>query len=1032
LSARTYSVEASPGSEDPAPAPRTKKERRVLGGVIIFVLVGVFISLLEPHLFRHIVVRGVLQMIAWRAGVELHIDRVEGTLFAPVAVVNSHFRYRGASGTVVRGEASRIQGTFNWANIFRPDGHRWLRRLVVQDATVKIVLPSEGVARASAKKQRHSWWRQWVSEPRTLLPVPSRIEAHEMTLVVQSNGDYLRIDDGNFDASTFDAGTIRAGRITLKQPWLRRTFHDVRGTTALQDTRLIIGNVALEPGVDCRTLSLHLDELRAGQLDMELQLAAFGGRVRCQAQTLPRSDGFVLDATGEFSRIDIAKFVGFIDGSEAAGGVIQEGRFSFRGSPRHAANATGSLRFEATNFQWESRQWDSLIVGATLMEGRIQLPEFELRQGSNRLSLSGELALPKRGMKWWENDARCEIAANIEDITSLSALLLPEYRYAAGKISIDGSIRAKEKQFHGQLIVSGSSLKWRDAPIENLHAAVKLTGNECRLTSIQLFNRGDYLRGRGVVNILGPTQYWGELRASVDELATYAALLQKPILPEPLAGGAVIEWSGEGSAKGHSGEFSAQLNRVRPVGALAAYLHPINIDFDAQYGPGLLHFSKFSLADEDSAFTAKVVVDEKSLSMRELRLVHREKVRLEGDAVLPLDLWKAWPNTSLDALLTEKSSSNINLTASDLDLADASLLSGWIFPVAGTVRGNLLVNGPIDDLRFGGEMTVRGGRFPIGDCSTGILSDVEAGISGAGDKLKIDSLTARHLLGAFAANGTIELKALRRPRVDLHVSSEEIMLPLAWASPAESGRVISSVALGIAGDITGGSIRGDATIKEIERNSPINLTALWSDPISARLNTASGERAGTRAPSGWQWDVTLRTNPQSPARIRPLGGSVTADLHLIGGIEAPAIEGTVTVAGTRAVVHAVGLDVDQLTFSRANGNDGDTVPGMNIDLVARGELSGEAFALFASGPLQHPLRLVVAPPPLTEEAVWHALEGREAIASESSSRFSLRANAPLGAAADVFEWREIPTPPAVETGNVTVTGPASGFDGYIQ
>jgi hypothetical protein len=1000
----------------------------VILAAILLLLCGAILCLAEPHLFRQVVVRGVLKIMAWRSGAELHIEGVEGTLFEPVALLNAHGRYRTATGAAVRFETNRVQAIFDWPNIFRPEGHRWLRALKLRGATVKIVLPSESGENDVGKK-RFSAWRKWVSPARTFLPVPSpaRLEAHDVTMVVQSNGDYLRIDNGDFAASTFDAGTIHAGRITLKQPWLQRTFRDVRGTTALQETRLLIGNVTLEPGVECRTLALRLDALRDGQVDLEFQLAAFGGRARCQAQTLLRNGALVLDATGEFSQIDIAKLVTFVEASDAAGGIIKEGRFSFRGAPRHVAAATGSLRFEATNFQWESRQWDSLIAGATLMEGRIQLPEFELRQGANHLSLSGEMALPAHGLKWWENDARCEIAANIEDLTSLSALLLPEYRYAAGKISIDGSIRAKEKQFHGQLIVSGSSLKWRDAPIENLHAALKLTGNECRLTSIQLFSGGDYLRGRGVVNILGPTQYWGELRSSVDELARYAALLEKPILPEPLAGGAVIEWSGEGSAKGHSGQFSAQLNRVRPVGALAAYLHPINVDFDAQYGPGLIHFSKFSLADDDSILTAKVVVDEKSLSMQDLRLEHQQRLCLEGNAVLPIDLWQAWPNTSFDALITEKSSSKINLTAHDLDLADASLLSGWIFPVAGVVRGSVQIEGPIDDLQFGGTLALRGGRFPIGCRTTQMLTDVAGEIRGAGNAVQIDALSAQHALGAFAVDGTIALKTLRRPGFALRVSSEAMRLPLAWVFPSENGAVVSSVGLEVQGDAANGIIRGEGTIKEISQSTPLDLTSLWTAPLSH--GPAQNALAATASmTNGWRWEVALHTNGGALVPIRPLGGNVRADVRLHGARGAPEIDGNVEIAGTHAVVHTINLDVDKLILSSSEAAPHQAI----IDLVARGELSGESFAVFASGPLQQPLRLVVAPPPLTEEAVWDALEGQDAVTPETSPRFSLRSEAPFGATVAVFDWPEIPTPAPPQSGSVTVNGPANGLEGFFQ
>ena len=50
--------------------------------------------------------------------------------------------------------------------------------------------------------------------------------------------------------------------------------------------------------------------------------------------------------------------------------------------------------------------------------------------------------------------------------------------------TIDGSIRGKDQQFHGQLIVSGSDITWRKAPIQELHAALRLNGNEAESPSL--------------------------------------------------------------------------------------------------------------------------------------------------------------------------------------------------------------------------------------------------------------------------------------------------------------------------------------------------------------------------------------------------------------------------------------------------------------------------------------------------------------------------------------------------------------------
>jgi hypothetical protein len=139
--------------------------------------------------------------------------------------------------------------------------------------------------------------------------------------------------------------------------------------------------------------------------------------------------------------------------------------------------------------------------------------------------------LPQAEQHWWQSDFNCNVAARIDNLTELSALLLPEFTYAAGRVNIEGVVHGHAEKFNGHLVLDGAKLVWRDAPIEELHATLRLKDNELQVANFNIFSGDDYVRGQGVVNILGPTQYWGMLRASVDDLGKYAAILQRPIVP---------------------------------------------------------------------------------------------------------------------------------------------------------------------------------------------------------------------------------------------------------------------------------------------------------------------------------------------------------------------------------------------------------------------------------------------------------------------------------------------------------------------
>jgi len=152
----------------------------------------------------------------------------------------------------------------------------------------------------------------------------------------------------------------------------------------------------------------------------------------------------------------VAQLASFLNVTEAAGGSLETGKFSFRGRPSQLERGTASLRLEARNFQWESRQWDALVLGATLLDHHIQVPEFSLRQGHNQLVLNGDMQWPGGDTSWWKADFGVNLTAKIDNLTELSALVLPEFKYAAGGLTVDGAIRSQAGVLGGALIVSGA------------------------------------------------------------------------------------------------------------------------------------------------------------------------------------------------------------------------------------------------------------------------------------------------------------------------------------------------------------------------------------------------------------------------------------------------------------------------------------------------------------------------------------------------------------------------------------------------
>jgi hypothetical protein len=978
--------------------------------VLLILCVG---ALFEPDCFRFIA-RIIISGEAWRRGVSTHIGAVEGSLLDPVTLRNTVWIYESERGPVTRVEIDSATAEFAWRNLLpRSTGHVF-EQLTLRGVTGKIQFPlGSGPAGPSPVE---IYQLRFPRPGGNWLPAPERIEAQDVNFIFQSNNDFLELDDANFTLTSVQPGTIRAGQIVLKQPWINRTFHNVRGETAIHDATVEIANLNLDPEFQIRSFSAELDDLARGRLNLEMQARAFGGEMRVEAQTLSQERPLSFEATGAFSQIALARLAGFLGFTDAAGGTIKEGKFTFRGPPQQIAAATASLRLEATNFQWDSRQWDSLVLGVTLMDGRVQVPELALAQGHNRLNLSGEMPLPAHGVEWWQSEFDLNISARIENLTELSALMLPEFQYAAGKGNIDGSIRGKDQQFHGQLIVSGSDLKWHNAPIEELQAAVRLNGNEFQITNVSLFNNGDYLRGHGVVNIIGDKQYWGEFHASIEDLAKYSAILQKPVVPEPLAGGAVIDWTGEGSAKGHSGRFSARLRKLRSLGATAALLHPINADFEGSYAPGMMQFSRFLLSDDDSSFTANVGIGNKALSLQGIRLYNKQSLWLEGDALLPLDVWSAWPNTSLATLLDDQTVSKVNLTAYDLQLRDASLLTGWKFPIQGIVRGNLVAEGSLGNLKTTGKVSLAKATIPMG-CTGVTLTAVDGEAAFDGQNLHVAKFAGSQPIGDFSAAGDVDFTNLRDPTLKLDVITAKSQLAIFKSGDASTpgalfGDSTLTVAahLQIAGPASGPAVTGDATIAALNLGG--NPARLGSEIFLDRDGIALPPvfYRGENPWSHWKLDLTVQTAQPVAAKggklVREMG-KLESHLHLAGTWNEPLISGEASLDGFP--LNTAGLATlvfDQVKFNFREGFTRDP----SIDAVAHGEVFGQKFSIEVTGTLQHPIRYFAFDPPLTEQMIRTTLTPPESPAAvRDVAPLRLLVAPEILGDVPVVDWAEIPT-----------------------
>ncbi len=926
----------------------------------ILCLGALLLVLLEPHAL-HFAVRQALVRNAARHGVKLTVERIEGTLFEPLVFQNvalTSKRNGVATNTRMRSATVRL----SWLALLRRGGAGFFDRLTLQDvrgdiqfsrSAEALLEPASPVATstplADASPSGGLPRRLW-------LPVPTVLEIREGSLTVAAGRARIIASGVECSISGVEQGTLEVDSMQISQGAFSRTFANLKGTTGRQQTRLLFADITCAPGVLINSLSTDATD-PSGRVGFDA--TAFGGSIR--GEWLHSSDAAqpVYEATGSFYGIGVTALAEFLGVEEKTGGVIKEGKFTFRGAPNALEQATLSTRLEAEDFLWGRRQWNTLVLGATVVNGRVQVPELRLQQVHNALHLKGEFLIPRKGVAWWASEFAFDLVAQIDNVTELSALFGARFADTAGKATINGSIQAKEQSFTGQLTLSGSGLRYREAPLETLHADIRLEGNEIRILNAELTNGADHLRGKGAVNILGEKRYAGEVTASINALETYRPLLVKPLTPVPLEGGLTLNWSGDGTRLAHSGAFTASFRKLRTPGneELPATL-PIDADLEGTYAPGSLSLTQCRLAHGETQLQTRLTAGEETLRFEDVRLTRKKAVWLEGHATLPVNLWRWWSAPGLTALAPD-APFNVELTAREVRLEEVATLTGRPLPVGGLLSGPLTIGGTLRAVEMNGTLQLTRGLIPASPLLPS-LDEVEATLELAGKRLRIPAFKAKHEAGVFTGTVAADFADFEAPTFEATFRSERVRFDLGEASGWQGEATVEGTLSGTRQSaLLSGTARPLALTRAVEPDfgtliAPTGADALNMPPPAAPLPPSW---------SGWRFEVAIET----AGRAVPLpgGGELEAALQLRRATPSPtplvATGGLIWRGTPFKSRHAAGT-VEEATFLWASP---DTPPQLAARLV--GKAGGTRFTGYFAGAPGEIAATFLTEPPLTEE-----------------------------------------------------------------
>ncbi len=915
----------------------------------------------------------VLQEEVFRQGGTLRIQRVQGALWKPLVLTGVHLNLPAAGGGQFDIELDSLESRFAWYNLvpFFGRGRFWESLSVRGDHFDWAVVPERvGVVGGGLiGKKRFSF-----GDPLDFSG-PAKVDLQFRKASVRSVHWEMIGEGARLQLSVVTPGKFLAEKLDCRVKGWSKTFRDLESRAALQGNRLHLAPLVLVEGIQLTAVDIGVSDAVRGRLDLDLNAEAFGGEIRVHAQANPGAQGEPLETSGAFSNLGIAPLAAFM-GIEAAGGVLQQGNFSFRGQPSHPSRGSATLRVEASNFQWESRQWDSLVVGATLVDRRIQVPEFSLRQGQNGLVLNGEMQWPAKDSPWWKSDFGLNVTAQVGNLTELSALLLPEFTYVAGALTVDGAVRSQGGVLGGALIVTGSKLTWRTAPIDELHAALKLQGKELELLNVELARGADFLRGRGTVHVGDQWTYQGECKGHVGELARYASLLEPPLKASMYGGGAQGEWSGKGSLLSHEGALRVQFQNVRPLKDSEHWPEPVSGEIKGSYGPEGWVAEGVHLETSKALVRGGLRIKPASVHFESVRVESEGKKLWEGSFVVPREFIAQWPVLDWRSVMLGKVVSECDFSAHELALGKVASFPGTPAGLEGALDGQWKWKGSRAGFSGQGALKIR--DFACGQGENRVSSgkaDLELDETG----FRAQNLEWDGSAGHYIGYAHVRLKSDQEPVLDIAVSSRDavwrrvagLRFPLVTEEASALLRlapvlVKGSVAWSVSGSTKMPLLKGELSVREIDFGGVPDLRAFWSRAEGARRLEWGAEDAE------WaDWKIEWKINGTESVKVTGTAGAAHVQLAVGGTAAKPEIQGEVRLALSGAVA-GVRLDLEPLLVRFSPNVEPE------LEIRAKGKFESAAFSAFATGSLGQPKYEYSAEPPLTVEKLRSVFEEGEA------------------------------------------------------
>lgn len=484
------------------------------------------------------------------------------------------------------------------------------------------------------------------------------------------------------------------------------------GRVAYSEAVLDIGSAHHVFSATSASANWNGSTLRLGKLELErelkleeITLTPFGKHLEfglrgTVGEGLLRGDGSIgilqdhgtLAATlvGEGLKMEVLSML-LNDGDQRASGTIRQGRFTFRGDPERPLEADSSVRLVADDFRWEGRGWDSLRLAATLTGRVFTLSELVLLQKANEVTARGQSKLPEDWHHVLKAPFTASFQAQLEDAGELAALAGPDFAQLAGRLELEGALRGAENKAEGYCNLVGTGMKISSLPIDWLKGCLLFEGEKTRLSNLEAWSGKDRIMMEGSVENARPHTYAATAQFDIGNLTRRLAQIGISTAAQ-IGGGAVRgTWSGDGSIKGHSGNFEAKVNDWISPWTSAG----MSGSFQGTYSPGHLYCSKAEFQAQDLRLGLQFSASPTRLEAKSIVAARKGKIEplVQGEISLPVNAPALWQSGDIVSNLGMKDPLTLQLGLQGIKVEELADLLGQKTPLTGNLEGNISVSG---------------------------------------------------------------------------------------------------------------------------------------------------------------------------------------------------------------------------------------------------------------------------------------------------------------------------------------------------